>query len=77
MLHLDDPPTMAELEDAMGRLKARKVGGLSGIFPELVLSGGAMNYLVCAMNYLVCSMNYLVCAMNYLVCAMNYLVYVQ
>ena len=39
MLRLDDPRTMAELEDAMSRLKARKAGGFSGIRPELVLCG--------------------------------------
>ena len=39
LLHLDDPPTMAELEDTMSRLKARKARGLSGILPELVLYG--------------------------------------
>ena len=39
LLRLDDPPTMAKLEDAMSRLKARKAGGLSGILPELVLYG--------------------------------------
>ena len=39
LLRLDDPPTMAKLEDAMSRLKARKAGGLSGILPELVLCG--------------------------------------
>jgi len=41
LLHLDDPLTMmVELEGAMSRLTARKVGGLSGILPELVLYGG-------------------------------------
>jgi len=29
LLHLGDPPTMAELKDAMSRLKTRKTGGLS------------------------------------------------
>ena len=45
LLHLDDPPTMAELEDAMSRLKARKAGGLSGILPELVLLFYLIDYL--------------------------------
>ena len=40
LLHLDNLPTMTELEDAMARLKTRKAGGLSGILPELVLCGG-------------------------------------
>jgi len=40
LLHLDDPLTMALLEDAMSRLKTRKVGGLSEILPELVLCVG-------------------------------------
>ena len=37
LFHLDDPPAMAELKAAMSRLKTRKAGGMSGIFPELVL----------------------------------------
>ena len=45
LIHLDDPPTMAELEDAMTRLKARKAGGLSGILPELVLCGKPVLHL--------------------------------
>ena len=39
MLHLDDPPIMEELEIVLSRLKVRKVGGLSGIFPEMILCG--------------------------------------
>jgi len=39
-LHLDDPPTMEELETALSRLKVRKAGGLSGILPEMILCGG-------------------------------------
>ena len=42
LLHLDDLPTMAELEDAMSRLKARKAWSLSGILPEIVLCGGSV-----------------------------------
>ena len=37
-----DLPTMAELEDAMSRLKARKAWSLSGILPEMVLCGGSV-----------------------------------
>ena len=37
-----DLPTMAELEDAMSRLKARKAWSLSGILPEIVLCGGSV-----------------------------------
>jgi len=40
LLHLDDLPAMAELEDAISRLKTRKAGVLSEIFLELVLCGG-------------------------------------
>ena len=40
ILHLDDPPSMEELEAALSRLKPRKAGGLSGILPELILCGG-------------------------------------
>ena len=42
LLHLDDPPTMEELEVALSQLKVRKAGGLSGILPELILFGGAV-----------------------------------
>jgi len=37
LLHLDEPPTMTELEVA---ISTRKAGGLSGILLELVLFGG-------------------------------------
>ena len=43
LLHLDDPPTITELEDAMSRLKIRKADGLPGILPELVLYGGPVS----------------------------------
>ena len=39
MLHLDNPPSMEELETTLSRLKPRKAGGLSGILPELILCG--------------------------------------
>ena len=44
MLHLDNPPSMEELEAALPRLKPRKAGGLSGILPELILCGGPILY---------------------------------
>ena len=37
MSHLDNPPSMEELEAALSRLKPKKAGGLSGILPELIL----------------------------------------
>ena len=40
MLHLDNPPSMEELEAVLSRLKLRKAGGLSGILPELILCSG-------------------------------------
>ena len=40
ILHLDDPPTVEELETALSRLKVKKAGGLSGILPEMILCGG-------------------------------------
>ena len=40
MLHLDNPPSMEELEAALLRLKPRKANGLSGILPKLILCGG-------------------------------------
>ena len=43
-LHLDNPPSMEELGAALFRLKPRKVGGLSGILPELILCGGPILY---------------------------------
>ena len=39
MLHLDDLPTMEELETALSWLKVRKAGGLSGIPLEMILCG--------------------------------------
>ena len=44
MLHLDNPPSMEELEATLSRLKPRKAGGLSGILPELILCGGPILY---------------------------------
>ena len=39
-LHLDDPPTMEELETALSRLKTRKAGGLSEILSKMILCDG-------------------------------------
>ncbi len=40
-LDLDGPPTEEELEVALSKLKMRKVGGKSGMLPELVRFSGA------------------------------------
>ena len=40
-LELDSPPTLAELESALRKLKQGKAGGKTGILPELLLCGGA------------------------------------
>ena len=39
-LDLDMPPTEEELMQALTKLKMRKAGGESGVFPELILQGG-------------------------------------
>ena len=41
MLDLDNPPTFEELENAMSKMKRRKVGGKTGILPELLMYGGS------------------------------------
>ena len=39
-LDLDEPPTKEELVTALTKMKMRKVGGKTGILPEMVLLGG-------------------------------------
>ena len=40
VLELDHPPSFEELETALSKLKRGKVGGRTGILPELLLYGG-------------------------------------
>ena len=39
LMDLDEPPSIKELSEALKRLKNRKVGGKSGILPELIHCG--------------------------------------